>query len=206
MVYSFPFSIRKNESVWKSGTPQIRAYASFANPYSTTLLDIKRRTTDNFNGNVFLKYDFLNDFSFRYNLATDIRLRQGVSYDTPLGGDAFGVGGRSTSTSWRNSTSTHQQLLTWKKSFGDHNFDVLLGHENSEQNYVFLNSQLTNFLLPDQAVLDYGVVFQSTNNNEFDYTVEGYLSRLNYDFANKYFLPIIGNLISARKRISAPTT
>jgi TonB-linked SusC/RagA family outer membrane protein len=172
----------------QTGTPQIRAYAPFANPYATTLLDIKKRTTDNFNGNVFLKYDFLNDFSFRYNLANDVRLRQGVDYDTPLGGDAFGVGGRSTPTSWRNSTSTHQQLLTWKKSFGDHNVDVLVGHESSEQNYVYLDSERTNFLLPEESVLDYGVVFQSTSNNEFDYNVEGYLSRVNYDFANKYFL------------------
>jgi TonB-linked SusC/RagA family outer membrane protein len=172
----------------QTGTPQIRRYASFANPYATTLLDVKRNTTDNFNGNIFLKYDFLNDFSFRYNLAGDLSNGERVSYDTPLGGDAFGVEGRSTPRFFRDFTVTHQQLLTWKKSFGEHNLDILIGHESADTKYVFLNAQKTKFLLPNQTVLDYGVNFQSISNYEFDYNIEGYLSRVNYDFDNKYFI------------------
>ncbi|HEY5688841.1 MAG TPA: SusC/RagA family TonB-linked outer membrane protein, partial [Yeosuana sp.] len=171
----------------QTGTPQIRRYAAFANPYATTLLDIKRRTTDNLNGNVFLKYDFLNDFSFRYNLSGDLRIRQGVSFDTPLGGDAYGVEGRSTPSSWRDFTVSHQQLLTWNKSFGNHDIDILIGHESADEAYVYLDAQKTKFLLPNETILDYGVNFQYISNNEFDYRIEGYLSRINYDYNDKYF-------------------
>lgn len=172
----------------QTGTPQIRRYAAFANPYATTLLDVKRRTTDNLSGNIFLEYKFLEDFTFRYNLSGDLTTQQGVSYDTPLGGDAYGVEGRSTPSSWRDFTATHQQLLTWKKSFGNHNFDLLIGHESSDETFVFLNAQKTKFLLPTETVLDYGVIYQSISNYEFDYNIEGYLSRLNYNFDNKYYL------------------
>ncbi|WP_242091679.1 SusC/RagA family TonB-linked outer membrane protein [Aestuariivivens sediminicola] len=172
----------------QTGTPQIRRYASFANPYATTLLDIKKRTTDNFNGLAFLKYNFLEDFTFTYNISGDLRSRHGVSFDTPLGGDAYGVEGRSTPNAWRNFSFGQQQLLTWNKSFGNHNFNVLVGHETGDQSYVYLDAQKTKFLLPDQTVLDYGVNFQYITNYEFDYRIEGYLSRVNYDFSNKYFL------------------
>ena len=172
----------------QTGTPQTRRYAAFANPYATTLLDIKKRTSDNLYVNGFLKYDFLNDFSFRYNVSADLRNENRVSLDTPLGGDAYGVEGRSTPRATRNFTVTHQQLLTWNKSFGNHSFDVLVGHESSEQSFVYLDAQRTKFLLPDQTVLDYGVNYQYINNYEFDYQIEGYLSRLNYDFNDKYYL------------------
>jgi len=172
----------------QTGTPQIRRYAAFANPYATTLLDIKRRTADNLNGNIFLKYDFFNDFSFRYNVSADLRHDNRVSYDTPLGGDAFGVEGRSTPRASRDFTVTHQQLLSWKKTFGNHNIDLLIGHESSDEKFVYLDAQKTKFLLPNESVLDFGVNFQSINNYEFDYGIEGYLSRVNYDFSNKYFI------------------
>ncbi len=170
------------------GTPRTRAYGSFANPYATSLEDVKEFTTDNVNGQVYASIDFLKDFNFRYNMSVDLRNTNNVSFDTGIGGDAGTVNGRSTPSSSRNFVFTNQQLLTWKKSFGDHNLDVLVGHESSQQQNVFLSASKTEFLLQDQTVLDQGITIQSITNNEFDYTVEGWLSRVNYNFDNKYFV------------------
>ncbi|CAM1372314.1 SusC/RagA family TonB-linked outer membrane protein [Tenacibaculum xiamenense] len=172
------------------GTPQRRNYGSFANPYATALLDIKKRTVDNLNGQAFFEYNipFLEGLKFRYNLSADLFSRHLISFDTGVGGDAGSVGGRSTPQADRTFTLTQQQLLTWNRTIGDHSFDVLLGHEYARTDNVVLSGSKTQFLLPDETVLDLGINIQGVNNNEYNYAVEGYFSRLSYNFRNKYFL------------------
>ena len=170
------------------GTPQRRNFGSFANPYATALLDQKKNTADNLNGQIFLDYTFLNDFNFRYNVSADLFSRHRVDFDTGVGGDAGGVDGRSTPSALRDFTKTQQQLLTWNKKYGNHKIEILLGHENSQEDFVFLSGEKTTFLLPQETVLNQGINIQDLTNYEWQYAVEGYFSRINYDFNNKYFL------------------
>lgn len=170
------------------GTPQIRNYGSFANPYATALNDIKKRTVDNLNAQAFMEFSFLEDFKFRYNLSADLFSRHLISFDTGIGGDAGNVSGRSTPSATRNFVVTHQQLLTWDKIYGKHSFNALLGHESSYQRNTFLSASKTTFLLPNETVLDQGINIQSVTNNEFEYSVEGYFSRLNYNYDSKYYV------------------
>ena len=55
-------------------------------------------------------------------------------YENPYVGDGTAGPGRLNQMSTRTLTQTFNQLITYNKSIGNHNFDVLLGHETMGRN------------------------------------------------------------------------
>ncbi len=165
-----------------------RPYASLQNPAATSRLDINRNNNNNVFGTAYTRVNFTDYLNFTYNIAVDIRDRAITEFDTPQYGDAAGdVNGRLNEYAIRNQNITQQQLLNFEKSFDLHNITALLGHEYNSLNYRYLQSHKTNFLLPDQPVLDFGANIQGINGLERDYNVEGYFARVMYDYNDKYY-------------------
>lgn len=132
---------------------------------------------------------FLKDFRFniRANVETDNRYKK--SYDNKIVGNG-NPDGRARRDELARTTYNFQQQLTWTRSFGDHNFDVLAAHENydyyrdrlygfKQKQVVDNNDELINFLKPT-AVYSYSD----------KYRTEGYLGRIRYNYDNKYFLDL----------------
>ncbi|MCL2728292.1 MAG: SusC/RagA family TonB-linked outer membrane protein, partial [Bacteroidales bacterium] len=141
------------------------------------------------NTNAYVDISFLNDFMFTVRGNINNRNAQRQTYNSALVGDGKGSNGRMSETDERHRDYTFQQLLTWKRTFnGLHHVDVLLGHENysfmhqytytykTDQKFANL-MQLINFNVMTQL---YG--YRNTNKTE------GYLSRVGYNYDNKYFL------------------
>jgi TonB-linked SusC/RagA family outer membrane protein len=170
------------------GIPGVRPYGAFNNPVGTSILDQDNNSLNNLSSRLYVKIKFLKDFSFVYNFSADNISSNITAFSTPIGGDAKGVNGRLTTTSNRANTVAHQQLLNWTNSFGDHTFSALLGHESNDYEFSLLRAQKTEALLSNLPVLNNASNIQYAEGYEKKYTVEGFFSRLNYDFANKYFL------------------
>ncbi|MEM7485742.1 MAG: SusC/RagA family TonB-linked outer membrane protein [Bacteroidota bacterium] len=171
-----------------NGTVGLRpAFKSNANPVATSLLDIDGNVADNFSGRFNASAKFLKDFEFTYNFSADITQANITQFATPIGGDAQAVNGRITTRSNRGITTAHQQLLNWRKELGSHSLSVLLGHESNDFNFRLLQGQVTETVIDRLAVLENGVNIQFLNGYEKDYRVEGYFSRLTYDYDDKYF-------------------
>ena len=64
-------------------------------------------------------------------------------YENPYVGDGTAGPGRLNQMSTRTLTQTFNQLITYSKSIGNHNFDVLLGHENYSYKYEYLYGMKT---------------------------------------------------------------
>ena len=101
-----------------------------------------------------------------------------------------GNAGTSSKNTSGTTTWTFQQLLNYHKSVGKHNFDLLAGHESYQYAYDYLSTSMKtqtiiggNFEYANFTEVN-ALPYSYTNN----YRVEGYLSRLNYDFNEKYFL------------------
>src|SRR5690606_35854646 len=80
------------------------------------------------------------------------------------------------------------QLLTYDKSFGSHNINVLLGHENFQVTDNILTGSRSQQILDGNVEL---VNFTTTTDLISRYNirrVEGYFSRINYDYNEKYFV------------------
>ncbi|TCI85560.1 SusC/RagA family TonB-linked outer membrane protein [Tenacibaculum sp. M341] len=164
------------------------SFKSNSNPVATSQLDVNDNISDNFSGRAGLSIKFLSDFEFTYNFSMDLTSANITRLATPIGGDAREFNGRITSRSNRGETIAHQQLINWGKEYGKHNISVLVGHESNEYNFRLLAGQVTETVLSDLPVLNNGVNIQFLTGYQKDYNVEGYLSRLTYNYDNKYFL------------------
>ena len=100
------------------------------------------------------------------------------------------TGTTSTSISLTNTTTyALNELLSWNHSFGDHNLDVLVGHEHNQ--FLYYNVAAS---MKDQIVLgdnynfnNYTDVNSNPTGYKNEYNTESYLGRVNYDYLSKYF-------------------
>lgn len=138
-------------------------------------------------GRGFAEVSFLKNFKFTANLGADITNLNDVTFGNPEIGDGAPAG-RSTH-SFQNITSYNlSQLLNYSRTFGNHGIEALVGHEN----YNYTDNNLDGSR--SQQILDgnYELVnFTTTTNLTSQYNrrrVEGFFSRINYDYNQKYFL------------------
>ncbi|HRE67306.1 MAG TPA: SusC/RagA family TonB-linked outer membrane protein [Cyclobacteriaceae bacterium] len=149
--------------------------------------DFYRRNVLNTRG--YMEISFLKDFRFTTNVGLDIANQNDVTFGNPDVGDGAPAG--RTTHAFDNVTNFNlNQLLNYSKSFDSHNISALVGHEsyNRRTNFVSVSkSQQSlegNIELPNFATLTGGSGYLDR------YRVEGYFSRLNYDFNEKYFASV----------------
>lgn len=134
----------------------------------------------------YVELSFLKDFKFTANAGADITNQNDVTFGNPLIGDGAPAG-RTTHRFDNFTNYNFNQLLNYSKSFDLHNFTALIGHENYNRTESFVTASKStqtldgNIELPNFAVLTDGDGWLDT------YKIEGYFSRLNYDFNEKYF-------------------
>jgi len=165
-----------------------RPYGSNLNPYATTLLNTNTNEENKFGTRAYVSIDFLKDFNFRYNLGYDLLSGYYLNTATGLGGDAQGVNGRIGTATKNEYTLTNQQLVSWKKNLGQHSLDILIGHESSDFTSKMLAGQKSNIVIPDLTQLSNATKYSYLDGYNDLYKVEGYFSRVNYNYDNKYFV------------------
>ncbi|HLW14059.1 MAG TPA: SusC/RagA family TonB-linked outer membrane protein [Flavobacteriaceae bacterium] len=150
-------------------------------------LDSQRSFRNTLNGQVYTDITFLKDFTLSLRGDLSVRNEENQSYNNAIIGDGAGNGGRAKRTIYRYKTYTGQQLLNWNRSFGNHNLEVLAGHESYSDNYNYLYGYKTNETFPGKE--DFINFTEITNLYDYghSYTTEGYLSRAKYNFDHKYY-------------------
>lgn len=150
----------------------------------------------------------LNDRKFSRELITsrlyaDIYLAKGLTFTTTMNADvasnktqvrenpSIGDGapsGRTSQTWTKDFSYTFNQLLKYNKAFGEHNVDVMVGHENYSQDYNYIYGYKFGEIFTDgnPEFPNYSTI---TNLNSYldKHRIESYLGRFNYDYDGKYF-------------------
>lgn len=162
-------------------------YSAGSNAYAQALLNQRKNTIDNVSGRAYFSYNFLNGFNFRYNIGYDLLSGNYLRYGTALGGDDVGSLGSISSDFDTNTTFTNQQLLSWDRQFGKHNISVMVGHETSDFKSEVLSGYKTNVVIPNLPQISNASRFGALNGYADRYKVEGFLSRVNYSYDNRYF-------------------
>lgn len=177
----------RGETINPDGTQAIRPYIDNMNPYASTLLDIQTNNNSNISLRTFASFDFLEHFNFTYNLGYDFIAGNRLRYGNTEGGDDFPYGGSVTNALTHESTLTNQQLLTYDNKFGAHSLNIMIGHESSDYMNKLISGTKTVVVIPDEIFLSNASKFSSLNGYNDLYKVEGYLSRVNYNYDNKYY-------------------
>ena len=82
-----------------------------------------------------------------------------------------------------------QQLLNYTHDFGLHTLEVMLGHEYYSRKYYLLGASKNHMFSQENKELDGAVVDgQGATSYQTHYNNEGYFSRVQYDYADRYFV------------------
>ena len=165
-----------------------RPHMAIANPLGNLIYNVYNTERDLFSNKVNTQFKFLDHFTFMVNAGLDNEYRSYTNYLNGEYGQFVGTGGIGSFTKSLLSTFTAQQLLQWSREFGDHNIDVLAGHETYSKTYETSNGGKENFFLPGNTDLDMAVKNPTSGSASFRYNLESYLSRVRYNYDEKYFL------------------
>lgn len=124
---------------------------------------------------------------FTTNIGADITNNTNEGYENPIVGDGYPAGRYS--MGWTKTISyTFNQMLNFNKNFGAHSIEAIVGHESYD-----LDTRGTSGMRIDQSFDDIYVYsnFQTINSlssSIAEEAVEGYFSRVNYNYNSKYYL------------------
>lgn len=122
------------------------------------------------------------------NFSADYSSADGTNFYNLYHGNAQAAHGRLTKNHSRLLSYTFNQLLTYNRTFGGkHTIDFLGGHEFYSYDYSYLTGQKTN-LVDGIIELRPGTTIVDADSYSNTYRIESYLSRLNYNYADKYYI------------------
>jgi len=164
-----------------------RAWAPQQNPLYTQNENINSTTVDNISARAYAELKFLKDFKLTVNMAYDVFNLQYSQFATPLAGDAIGYGyGYKQASSYAALNSN--QLLNYTKKIGLHDINILIGHESKSDDYIYLYGGKKNFYDPyNPEFVNAGTTTDLTSYTT-KYKIEGYLSRAEYNYNDRYYL------------------
>ena len=178
----------EGNALYDFGTTYQRPYAQEQNPYAVLLANQNKYITDNLSTRAYVDVMFLKDFKFTANVAYDVFNQNDVEYMTHIGGDAASVNGRGYRQSVRYNALNANQLLNWTPKYGNHSINLLLGHETKKDRSSLLYGHMTNFMDPDNSEFANASSYQDLTSYSSTYALEGYFGRVEYDFADKYYV------------------
>lgn len=138
-------------------------------------------------------YRFNSDFVITEGLKVslvygqDIQTSTNQSYENPIVGDGQ-PNGRLDQISFTRTVENFNQLINYTKSFGEHNIDLTLGHENF--NRIFQRQRTFKETETASGIYEldnFSIVLDGSGYRR-DYKLEGFFARLNYNYNNKYYL------------------
>ena len=153
--------------------------------YSTLSDNLSARAHVDLGG---LKEGPLQGLKLTVNYGFDLVQQAGMTYYNPYNGNAVSVGGRLNKATARTFTYTLNQLLSYDRKFGAHHIEALVGHEFYKYTYDYLSAQKTGFPFGGLYELDAATTLVDGSSYQNNYAVESVLSRVNYDYNDKYYL------------------
>ena len=143
--------------------------------------------TNQFINKLALGFDLAKGLNFTTSFIADYRIRERHSYRSPVSGiiEVLGSAFKASNSRW---AYTFNNILNYQKSLGDHNFEVLLGHEMYARNRANLSGRGTTFAVPGIFEIDATSAEPVSSSNEDNYKLVSGFSRVAYDYDNKIYL------------------
>lgn len=165
----------------------LRPYAGTFNLKGSLNLDERSSSVDAVSARTYADFAIVRGLNFRTNLSVDFNGANGTTYQNSTYGDAAGYG-RITKDYGRRLVLTFNQLLTYTRAFGLHNVDLLAGHENYMYRFNYLTATRIGFPFEGIRELAPASTGEGSTSYENNDRIESFLGRVNYDFADRYYL------------------
>ena len=163
------------------------------------LMSLGDRTNERwrFTGKAYAGIEILEGLKFQTNFAYAFDLNATKSYSpkSPARYDADGnvlkTAGETNQLSdywYRNATWTNENLLTFKRMFGKHDLNVLLGHSIIGSRYYTDTASIQGFPTENIYELGGGTINPSAKGSSEEYKLQSFFGRVNYNYDERYLL------------------
>lgn len=170
---------------------------NFTNPAFT--LNFNKQNSDKLriNNNTFVEISPMKGLKFRSVFNFDVLNDYSFQSQDPRHGDGFGSVGTSNNDQIVRQRWVWQNFINYNKSFGSHNIFLTLGQEAQKDQNRSFGASLQNisdlFFLQNNIITGTGALqfANGSSGGGSGFSRSGFQSlfgRINYDFANKYFL------------------
>ena len=150
--------------------------------------------TNNSEGNALSAQGFMDatlakGLTFTVNASTTLDETRSNYVYNPYYGQFRTTGGTVSVGHSRSYAWNTQQLLNYQRKFGNHNVGVLLGHEYYSNRYYYVGAGKSQMFSQENKELNGAVVDgQSAESYQTFYNNEGYFTRAQYDYMERYFV------------------
>ena len=165
-----------------------RPFIADANPILDNKLNTRNSEGNAINGNAFVDITPIEGLKVTFNGAFNLdETRHSYVYN-PYYGQFDSTGGTVSKYHTRTYDYNLQQLVSYARSFGDNNFDILLGHEYYDYRYYELGASKSQMFSQGNKELDGAIIdgqgassYKERRNNE------GFFGRLQYNYDERIF-------------------
>ncbi|OBW40989.1 TonB-dependent Receptor Plug Domain protein [Chryseobacterium sp. MOF25P] len=190
-------------SVMNPGTGDYQFFNGYSIPNPRAKLDMYRSQVrqERLLNNIYGELKFLKDFNFRISYSTDNYSPSQYEYTPTLTYAPVASQEQSTlvTRNYRNRNYVWDNTINWKKSFGNHNFDVLAGFSRTRTTisqdywssrgvqYDGTNGSLNVANGTGQLYVS-GIDRDDLAVDQDQQRIESFFGRLNYDYKGKYLV------------------
>lgn len=164
-----------------------RPFLTNANALSDNLLNKNGTDGNTFSALGTAEIRFLNDFKFTTTNSVYVDEYRGLTAKNPWLGHFASQKGSVARSHRRTWSYNYQQLLNYSHLFGEHDVDVMLGHEYYRLRNYSLNGSRQKTFSNDATELAQAIIVNDTYSWMSDYNTEGWFGRLQYNYAQRYF-------------------
>lgn len=158
------------------------------NPLLSMTYDYDREYVTRAFNTLYAQYEFIKDLKFKSTLSYDFTYTKGNEWNDPRTSNGEDVNGEMYKKTKEYHKLVWANQLMYKFNIAeDHHFDVLAGYEIDEQYRDYLYGDASNFARFNKPAISNGMKTESVAGSDTKSRMISYLTRLNYDYKNKYY-------------------
>lgn len=168
-----------------------RSFMSIANPVGSLYYDKEAYLSDILGANWYATATIIEGLNATARVALHVDNTRYNTMSNPYYGQSSAYGGTVYQYHGRTFGLDRQFLLNYTKTFEDvHNLDIMVGYDGYDLDMTRLDASGQNMYNPTIGVINNTIDNKRPYGYGNTYATEGYLSRINYDYDEKYFASI----------------
>jgi TonB-linked SusC/RagA family outer membrane protein len=159
------------------------------NPLLSATYDYDRQYVNRSFNTLYAEYEFIKNLKFKTTLSYDNTVVKGVEWADPRTSNGDDDNGSMSKTYREYKKTVWANQLNYATTIAEHHhLDALAGFETDEQYTDYLSGNASNFATASKNAISNGMKTESVSGSDSNQRIVSYLSRVNYDYAGKYFL------------------
>ena len=172
-----------------NGFDRARPNANLLNPVGAAVYDFVGTQTHSINGNLGAIFKILPGLQFETTYGAQYSMEELTDVNNHIYGTAANPYGNIVIRDRLRWSQTFTNLLRYKNSFGDHNFEALAAYETFEQRFEQDQAFKENVIIPGLYTLDnYSLLTAPPSGYQNGSGIESIFGQVNYNYQGKYFL------------------